>query len=81
MSTGPGTPRSGRAGRRGKDDRGLTIICLDQKVEPDAAKELFLGKAHKLDSAFHLGYNMLCAAQQRRESRKGRLRIFKKRGV
>eukprot|EP00931_Biecheleriopsis_adriatica_P061271 TRINITY_DN36836_c0_g1_i1.p1 TRINITY_DN36836_c0_g1~~TRINITY_DN36836_c0_g1_i1.p1 ORF type:complete len:1062 (-),score=260.86 TRINITY_DN36836_c0_g1_i1:47-3232(-) len=50
---------SGRAGRRGKDDRGLTIIMLDEKVEPDVAKEMFLGTSTKIYSAFHLGYNML----------------------
>lgn len=50
---------SGRAGRRGKDDRGLTIIMFDEKVEPDTAKEMFLGTSTKIFSAFHLGYNML----------------------
>merc|ERR1712194_462758 len=50
---------SGRAGRRGKDDRGLTIIMFDEKVEPETAKEMFLGQSTKISSAFHLGYNML----------------------
>jgi len=50
---------SGRAGRRGKDDRGLTIIMMDEKVEPEVAKTMFMGAAMKMTSAFHLGYNML----------------------
>jgi len=50
---------SGRAGRRGKDDRGLTIIMLDEKVEPETAKTMFMGSSTKISSAFHLGYNML----------------------
>jgi ATP-dependent RNA helicase DOB1 len=59
LQSGEYIQMSGRAGRRGKDDRGLCIICLDQKVEADSAKELFMGKSHKIDSTFHLGYNML----------------------
>lgn len=50
---------SGRAGRRGKDDRGLTIIMFDEKVEPETAKVMFMGESTKISSAFHLGYNML----------------------
>mmetsp|Transcript_95215 Transcript_95215/g.308313 ORF Transcript_95215/g.308313 Transcript_95215/m.308313 type:complete len:1047 (-) Transcript_95215:81-3221(-) len=50
---------AGRAGRRGKDDRGLTIIMFDEKVEPETAKAMFLGASTKISSAFHLGYNML----------------------
>lgn len=33
---------SGRAGRRGKDDRGIVIQMLDEKMDPQVAKgELF----------------------------------------
>jgi len=59
LQSGEYIQMSGRAGRRGKDDRGLTIICLDQKVEQEEAKELFLGASARIDSQFHLGYNML----------------------
>ena len=31
---------SGRAGRRGLDDRGIVIQMSDEKMEPDAAKEV-----------------------------------------
>ena len=50
---------SGRAGRRGLDARGIVIMMCDEKIEPDAAKNMVKGQADRLDSAFHLGYNMI----------------------
>ena len=50
---------SGRAGRRGLDDRGLVIMMIDEKMEPAIAKEIVRGEQDKLNSAFYLGYNMI----------------------
>lgn len=50
---------SGRAGRRGIDDRGLTILMMDEKMEPDVAEGMLKGVSDSLNSSFHLGYNML----------------------
>lgn len=50
---------SGRAGRRGLDDRGVTIMIANKKLEPDVAKSILKGQSDPLYSAFHLGYNML----------------------
>lgn len=50
---------SGRAGRRGLDARGIVIMMCEQKLEPEAAKGMVKGQADRLDSAFHLGYNMI----------------------
>jgi ATP-dependent RNA helicase DOB1 len=50
---------SGRAGRRGLDDRGIVIMMINSKMEPATAKEIVRGEQDKLNSAFYLGYNMI----------------------
>ncbi|KAL1960230.1 hypothetical protein VTO42DRAFT_8773 [Malbranchea cinnamomea] len=50
---------AGRAGRRGLDDRGLVIMMIDEQMDPAVAKDIVRGEQDKLNSAFHLGYNMI----------------------
>ncbi|KAF4589860.1 ATP-dependent RNA helicase DOB1 [Ophiocordyceps camponoti-floridani] len=50
---------SGRAGRRGIDARGIVLMMVDDKLEPSVAKQIVTGQQDKLNSAFHLGYNMI----------------------
>ena len=50
---------SGRAGRRGIDERGIVIMMIDEKMEPTIAKGIVRGEQDKLNSAFYLGYNMI----------------------
>lgn len=50
---------SGRAGRRGIDDRGIVILMIDEKMSPAVGKDLIKGKPDPINSAFHLTYNMV----------------------
>ncbi|KAL6058327.1 Exosome RNA helicase MTR4 [Balamuthia mandrillaris] len=59
VSPGEYIQMSGRAGRRGLDDRGIIILMVDEKMEPHVAKNMLRGTADPLNSTFHLGYNML----------------------
>ncbi|GFE54854.1 DSHCT (NUC185) domain containing DEAD DEAH box helicase family protein [Babesia ovis] len=59
ITSGEYIQMAGRAGRRGLDEHGLVIIMMDRGIKPEEAKSIFMGKANRLESSFHLGYNML----------------------
>ncbi|RYH22910.1 RNA helicase [archaeon] len=59
ITSGEYIQMSGRAGRRGKDDKGIVIQMLDEKMEPDIAKNMIYGASDPLYSSYHISYNMV----------------------
>lgn len=59
VTSGEYIQMSGRAGRRGKDDKGIVIQMIDEKMEPDVAKNMIYGASDPLYSSYHIDYNMV----------------------
>uniref|UniRef100_A0A7I4EC59 Exosome RNA helicase MTR4-like stalk domain-containing protein n=1 Tax=Physcomitrium patens TaxID=3218 RepID=A0A7I4EC59_PHYPA len=59
LKTPAKTIMSGRAGRRGKDLRGIGIIMIDSQMEMKTCQEVIQGTAASLVSTFHLSYYTL----------------------
>ncbi|KAF0989817.1 hypothetical protein HZS_1505, partial [Henneguya salminicola] len=59
LQSGEYIQMSGRAGRRGIDDRGICILMLDDQTPIKTLKSILSGSADPLNSAFRLTYNMI----------------------
>ncbi|OUM68019.1 hypothetical protein PIROE2DRAFT_19938 [Piromyces sp. E2] len=59
LTSGEYIQMSGRAGRRGLDDYGISILMMDDIMEPENAREIISGSSNELKSAFHIKYSMI----------------------
>ena len=50
---------SGRAGRRGLDEKGITIMMINKKIDTDVCRNMLSGISDALFSSFKLSYNMI----------------------
>lgn len=56
LESGEYIQMSGRAGRRGKDDRGLVIMMLTEGMDEEKCKAMVAGRPSPLNSSFKLSY-------------------------
>ena len=59
VSGGEFIQMSGRAGRRGLDERGITILLLKKRMLPDTVRSVLTGASDALNSSFALSYGQI----------------------
>lgn len=59
ITSGEYIQMSGRAGRRGLDDKGIVILMVDGDMPNADCRNIVKGQPDPINSAFHLTYNMV----------------------
>ncbi|KAF6000425.1 hypothetical protein F1559_001388 [Cyanidiococcus yangmingshanensis] len=75
ITSGEYIQMSGRAGRRGLDERGIVILKLEDDSNEECMRRILSGRPDELRSAFRLGYNMLLNLQRSEEAQPEQIMI------